>query len=110
MAEIGFAVNLSGQIYSPKRDESPDAKTFRDENDRFLSNLENVEVYTSNSISVTQNAVSNQNSLLNQANAGQLTLNIQRTVNAMSEKTANEAQAMLDSSKTASSREVSKRM
>jgi len=103
MAEIGFAVNLSGQIYSPKRDESPDAKTFRDENDRFLSNLENVEVYTSNSISVTQNAVSNQNSLLNQANAGQLTLNIQRTVNAMSEKTANEAQAMLDSSKTASS-------
>lgn len=48
MAEIGFAVNLDGQIYSPKAFEGPAAKTFRDENDRFLSNRENAEVYAMN--------------------------------------------------------------
>src|SRR5271155_1346562 len=50
MAEIGFAVDLDGEIYSPKAYDGPDAKTFRDENDRFLSNRENVVVYSSNSI------------------------------------------------------------
>jgi signal transduction histidine kinase len=47
MAEIGFAVNLEGEIYSPKPYDSPGARAFRDENDRFLSNRENVEVYAS---------------------------------------------------------------
>jgi signal transduction histidine kinase len=50
LAEIGFAVNLSGEIYSPEPYDGPGARTFRDENDRFLSNRENVEVYSSNSL------------------------------------------------------------
>src|SRR5476649_926323 len=35
MAELGFAVNLSGEIYSPKPYDGPEARMFRDENDRF---------------------------------------------------------------------------
>src|SRR5579872_1177676 len=45
LAEIGFAVNVNGTIYSPIPRESTTAKLFRDENDRFLSNRENVEVF-----------------------------------------------------------------
>ena len=56
LAEIGFAVNLNGEIYSPTPFDSAAARTFRDENDRFLSNRENVEVYSSNSVVVSQNA------------------------------------------------------
>jgi len=56
MADIGFAVNLDGEIYSPKPYDGPGARTFRDENDRFLSNRENVEVYASNYGFTTQNA------------------------------------------------------
>jgi DNA-binding response OmpR family regulator len=61
MAEIGFAVNLDAEIYSPKPYDSPGARTFRDENDRFLSNRENVEVYSSNSLFANQNASGGQN-------------------------------------------------
>ena len=49
MAEIGFAVNLDGEIYSPKPFDGPDARIFRTENDQFLSNRENAEIYSSNS-------------------------------------------------------------
>src|SRR5260221_10098650 len=63
MAEIGFAVDLDGEIYSPQAYDGPGAKTFRDENDRFLSNRENVVVYSSNS------AVLNQYNIAGQANA-----------------------------------------
>lgn len=55
MAEIGFAVDLNGEIYSPKPNDGPNAKTFRDENDRFLSNRENVAVYSSNNAVVAGN-------------------------------------------------------
>jgi signal transduction histidine kinase len=48
MAEIGFAVNPDGEIYSPKREDSPNARTFRLDNDSFLSNRENAEVYSNN--------------------------------------------------------------
>jgi signal transduction histidine kinase len=51
VAEIGFAVNVDGDIYSPKTHDGAGERTFRDENDRFLSNRENVEVYSSNSSS-----------------------------------------------------------
>jgi signal transduction histidine kinase len=61
LAEIGFAVNLSGQIYSPTAFDGPAARTFRDENDRFLSNRENVEVYSSNAAQMTQNGALIQN-------------------------------------------------
>jgi signal transduction histidine kinase len=54
MGEIGFAVNLDGEIYSPEPYDGPEAKTFRSENDRFLSNRENAEVYSSNSSAVAQ--------------------------------------------------------
>ena len=60
LAEIGFAVNLSGQIYSPTPYDGPEARTFRDENDRFLSNRENVQVYTANGNLMTQNSTSAQ--------------------------------------------------
>ncbi len=46
-AEVGFAVDLHGKIYSPTRDNGTAERTFRDENERFLSNRENVEVYSS---------------------------------------------------------------
>jgi signal transduction histidine kinase len=46
-AEVGFAVDLRGNIYSPSRSDDPAARTFHEENDRFLSNRENVEVYSS---------------------------------------------------------------
>ncbi len=61
MAEIGFAVNLDGEIYSPKPYDGPDARTFRDENDRFLSNRENVEVYSSKLPGANENALTEQN-------------------------------------------------
>jgi len=70
MAEIGFAVNLDGEIYSPKPYDGPGARTFRDENDRFLSNRENVEVYSSNSL------ITNQNVLAQQKAAPQLTMKL----------------------------------
>lgn len=44
-AEVGFAVDLRGVIYSPTLREGAVAKIFRNENDRFLSNRENVEVF-----------------------------------------------------------------
>lgn len=48
LAEVGFSVDLRGMIYSPRLTEGPLAKTFRNENDRFLSNRENVEVFAQN--------------------------------------------------------------
>ncbi|HUB68552.1 MAG TPA: HAMP domain-containing sensor histidine kinase [Candidatus Methylacidiphilales bacterium] len=46
-AEVGFAVDLRGDIFSPSPASGPAAQTFREENDRFLSNHENAEVYSS---------------------------------------------------------------
>src|SRR5579864_8187870 len=45
LAEVGFAVDLRGTIYSPSPREDTVARTFRNENERFLSNRENVEVF-----------------------------------------------------------------
>ncbi|HWX54991.1 MAG TPA: HAMP domain-containing sensor histidine kinase [Verrucomicrobiae bacterium] len=47
-AEVGFAVDLNGKIYSPKPQQSAVAGVFRKENDRFLSNRENVPVFAQN--------------------------------------------------------------
>ena len=49
LAEVGFAVGLNGTIYSPTSRQGTVAKTFRSENDRFLSNRENVPVFAQNS-------------------------------------------------------------
>ena len=46
-AEVGFAVDLRGHIYSPGAGGDPAAQTFREENERFLTNRENAEVYSS---------------------------------------------------------------
>lgn len=54
LAEIGFAVDQAGTIYSPRPSQGVRARQFRDENDRFLSNRENVEVYSSNATVATQ--------------------------------------------------------
>lgn len=45
LAEVGFAVDLRGLIYSPGPNDGLIARTFRDDNARFLSNRENVEVF-----------------------------------------------------------------
>src|SRR5215831_11472708 len=49
LAEVGFAVGLNGTIYSPAQRQDTLARTFRQENDRFLSNKENVPVFAQNS-------------------------------------------------------------
>jgi hypothetical protein len=46
-AEVGFAVDLHGTIYSPGSGDGPAARTFYEENERFLTNREFVEVYSS---------------------------------------------------------------
>src|SRR5215471_6327837 len=48
LAEVGFAVDVKGVIYSPRPQDGPLARTFRNENDRFLTNRENVEVFAQN--------------------------------------------------------------
>lgn len=45
MADVGFAVDLRGIIYSPGIRESTTALNFRNENDKFLTNREFVEVF-----------------------------------------------------------------
>ena len=64
VAEIGFAVNLNGEIYSPKAYDGPGARTFRDENDRFLSNRENAEVYSYNNPMSNLNSSMVQNTMM----------------------------------------------
>jgi len=101
MAEIGFAVDLDGEIYSPKAYDGPEAKTFRDENDRFLSNRENVVVYSSNSLVPSQNSLTLQNA------APQLTASLRnQAANTTANPALPQAQSTLDSlqlSKNASS-------
>jgi signal transduction histidine kinase len=46
LAQVGFAVDLHGAIYAPDRTEGPPAQTFRKENESFLSNREDAEVYS----------------------------------------------------------------
>jgi signal transduction histidine kinase len=50
LAEVGFAVDLNGTIYSPAPRQDTVARTFRSENDPFLSNRENVPVFAQNSL------------------------------------------------------------
>lgn len=45
LAEVGFAVDTRGVVYSPMPQEGPRARTFRAENDRFLTNRETVVVF-----------------------------------------------------------------
>jgi signal transduction histidine kinase len=66
LAEVGFAVDLNGTIYSPAPSQGVMAKTFRTENSRFLGNRENVPVYSSNSYQVAAaNALPNSNDAMN---------------------------------------------
>ena len=54
LAQVGFAVDLQGTLYAPARSDGVPAQTFRKENERFLSNREDAEVYSN-----TQNQVEN---------------------------------------------------
>jgi signal transduction histidine kinase len=45
LAEVGFVVSMSGQIKSPSLFDHPMARQFRLENDRFLCNIEPLEVH-----------------------------------------------------------------
>jgi len=67
LAEVGFAVDLRGMIYSPKPDQGTVARTFRDENDRFLSNRENVPVFSQSQQLVSSNSPATSTSALNGA-------------------------------------------
>jgi|SRR5579859_224499 len=69
LAEVGFAVDLNGTIYSPSPSQGMMAKTFRTENSRFLGNRENVPVfsqYPQQALNLPQNG-------LNTANANSTT-------------------------------------
>jgi len=45
LTEVGFAVSLDGQIIAPSLFEGPDCRTFRLENDLFLTSRETAQVY-----------------------------------------------------------------
>ncbi len=47
-AEVGFALDPDGRIFSPRAGDGPAATSFLGENSLFLSNRQNAEVYTSN--------------------------------------------------------------
>ena len=64
LAEIGFAVNLDGRIYSPQPAEDSHARTFRSENGRFLTNRENAEVYSSSLFNQNAMVVQNASAVL----------------------------------------------
>ncbi|MBC8002801.1 MAG: HAMP domain-containing histidine kinase [Opitutaceae bacterium] len=49
-AKVGFAVSLDGKVLSPSLFDRPDARQFRQENDRFLCSVESVEVYWNNKL------------------------------------------------------------
>src|SRR5215472_5852490 len=46
LAEVGFAVDLNGTIHSPQARQSATAATFLNETGRFLSNRENLPVFS----------------------------------------------------------------
>jgi signal transduction histidine kinase len=48
LAEVGFAVDLNGTIHSPQAKQSATAATFLSETGRFLSNRENLPVFSQN--------------------------------------------------------------
>jgi signal transduction histidine kinase len=45
LTEVGFAVSLDGQVLGPSLFEGPDCRTFRLENDLFLTSKETAQVY-----------------------------------------------------------------
>src|SRR5690606_10320539 len=49
LAQVGFAVALDGQVLSPPMTGSVEARQFRLENEKFLTNREGVEVYWNSS-------------------------------------------------------------
>jgi signal transduction histidine kinase len=68
LAEIGFAVDLNGTIYSPTPSQGTVAKTFRTENSLFLGNRENVPVFSQYpQPAASANASQNQNDAVNHA-------------------------------------------
>jgi len=54
LAEVGFAVDTRGVIYSPMPQEGAQARTFRAENDRFLTNRETVVVFPLSKLAQTE--------------------------------------------------------
>lgn len=102
-AEVGFAVDLHGTIYSPNRDDGATDRTFRDENERFLSNRENIEVYSSLK---SQSLVAKQQELLSKSAPAGLTASMPN----MPDETQATMQApmMAPSAPSASTKEASK--
>ena len=54
LAQVGFAVDLQGTIYAPARSDGIPAQTFRKENESFLSNREDAEVYSNANLQQNQ--------------------------------------------------------
>jgi signal transduction histidine kinase len=66
LAEVGFAVDLNGAIRSPQPTQSTTAATFLSETGRFLSNRENLPVFSQNTApnAHAQNGLASQQALM----------------------------------------------
>ena len=75
LAQVGFVVNLNGQILSPSPTDSPAARLFCADNSRFLANRESVEVYANQNL-LANNQVQSPEMQVgdNNADAGKRTL------------------------------------
>ncbi|CAN5389514.1 ATP-binding protein [soil metagenome] len=67
-AEVGFALDSAGRIFSPQPADGAAATTFLGENSLFLSNRQNAEVYTANNSNLSQNANATANASAPQLN------------------------------------------
>jgi signal transduction histidine kinase len=65
LAEVGFAVDLNGTIHSPQARQSPTAATFLSETGRFLSNRENLPVFSQSNQGSTAQLQMAENQLAN---------------------------------------------
>jgi signal transduction histidine kinase len=99
-AEVGFAVDLHGTIYSPGSGDRPAARTFYEENERFLTNREFVEVYSSlNSQSLVSGQRADLQVAVGKLNANMYNLSEQaRAVSPVMEKMANSSDAYRNAS------------
>jgi len=59
LAQVGFAVSLTGDLLSPPAASRPDATSFRAQNHQFLANRESAEVYWNNALGQSQTVLPN---------------------------------------------------
>jgi len=114
MAEIGFAVSIkNNQVLNPPLTASTECRQFRMENDRFLSNVESVEVYWNSGKGAINLSALDQKSY--GSNVGQTAQNAQQAVNqTVSQQQPyfpqNQSQGYASSEPSAQNRNISKRV